>query len=164
MSDIEVYPMNVAGGGLFPPGEYVVIKKEQWDTFAGHYHDIFDERDKAIDLGVAIAEGTKYHDSMVKFVRWVFSMLKEILKASDQNVRMDMPLPKVFLDKMYELKLADQTYASLCEEDFVYEYTPVDSQWQIHLPTDLLEEHEHGDRAEESGVRAQGDGPEEGTP
>jgi len=169
MGDIHVTPMTVVGGGLVPPGKYAVIKQEEWDTFAEHYHEVFDERDKALDLGMKLSEGTKYHDSMVKFVRWTFRQLKEIMRAEENGMRVEMPRPKEILNKLYDLRLADQTYCGPDEVDGEYEYTPDDSRWTIHLHDDLKEEHEHGKDTRcdgEEGTEGEegGDIPEEGTP
>lgn len=171
-SSIDVIKLNIGTGFAgIAPGRYAVIKEAEWEDFVAHYNEVYSEREQAIDLGMKINEGTKYNDSMVKFVRWVFSCLKEIMRAGDHNVRMELPSVKEFLDKLYELRLADQTYASPCEEgDDEHEYTPMNSQWQIHLAFDLKEEHEHGSRAgdceaEESPETAESGegGPEEGT-
>lgn len=149
--NIDVIKLNIGGGHVgIKQGRYAVIDEQVWEEFVDHYNEVFSEREKALELGMKINEGTKYHDSMVKFVRWVFMHLKEIIRAADHQVRMDLPSVKEFLEKLYDLRLADQTYCGPDEQDGEYEYTPVDSRWTIHLMDDLKEEHEHGDRAEES--------------
>lgn len=163
---IDVYKLNMGGGYCIPEGRYAVIKEEQWDDFITHYNEIFSEREQALDLGMKLNKSTKYNDSMVKYIRWVFSQIRDNMRASDAGVREDMPRPKDFLDKLYELKLADQSYAApeaaWMDTDKRYEHTPVDSRWTIHLQRDLKEEHEYDDRAEES--EESGDGLGEETP
>lgn len=161
--NIDVVKLNIGGGHSgISEGRYAVIREEVFEEFVDHYNEIFSEREKALELGMKISEGTKHHDSLVKFVRWVFLQLKEIVRGEDHQVRMDLPAVSVFLEKLYDLKLADQTYCGPDEVDGEYEYTPVGSRWTIHLAEDMKEEHEHDDRAEES--EEVGDGPGEDAP
>lgn len=163
---IEVIKINLRGNHVgLKEGRYAVIEDEEWEDFISHYHEVFSERDKAIELGTKLALGTKYHDSLVKFVRWVFTQLKEFTKLEDVSTRMEMPVSRLVmqatLDKLYELRLADQSYKEPGKPDGEYEFTPKDSRWFVHLQNDLREEHEHGNRAEES---PEEDGPGEEPP